>query len=119
MRDRLVAAVIRGEKTATTSLLAEWEADSEPLPSAGDRLTVIDSDEKPVAVIELTAVEVLRLGEVELELAKDEGEGFKTVGEWRRQHERFWDEENARRVSDPLTDDTRIVVERFRLAEFS
>jgi uncharacterized protein YhfF len=32
MRDRLVAAVLRGEKTAAGSLLAEWEADREPLP---------------------------------------------------------------------------------------
>jgi uncharacterized protein YhfF len=32
MRDRLVAAVLRGEKTATSSLLADLEIEGEPLP---------------------------------------------------------------------------------------
>jgi uncharacterized protein YhfF len=119
VRDRLVDAVLRGEKTATSSLLAEWEADGEPLPAVGDRLTVIDSDERPVAVIELTAVDVIRLGDADKALADDEGEGFKTVSEWRQGHERFWRSQVISKLPAPLagglSDDTRIVVERFRL----
>ena len=118
-RDRLVAAVLRGEKTATTSMLADWELEDEPLPSAGDRLDVIDSDEKRVAVIELLSVDVIRLGDADITLARDEGEGFNTVSEWRREHERFWRELVIPRLSGPLavevTDETPIVVERFRL----
>jgi uncharacterized protein YhfF len=121
LRDRLVAAVLRGEKTATTSLLAEWDADREQLPEAGERQTVIDSDEQPVAVIELTAVDLIRLADVDLSLAREEGEGFKAVTEWRREHERFWRERVIPRLPAPLavapTDDTRIVVERFRLVQ--
>lgn len=41
LRDRLVGAVLRGEKTATCSLLVEWE--SEPLPVVGERHAVIDT----------------------------------------------------------------------------
>jgi uncharacterized protein YhfF len=115
----LVAAVLRGEKTAGASLLAEWELDDEPLPSVGDRLEVIDSGEKRVAVIELLSVEVIRLGDADMDLAREEGEGFKTVTEWRLEHERFWREEVIPELSGPLavelTDETRIVVERFRL----
>jgi uncharacterized protein YhfF len=121
LRDRLVEAVLRGEKTATTSLLAEWEADRERVPRPGERQTVIDSDERPVAVIELTAADVIRLGDADLSLARDEGEGFKTVAEWRREHERFWRERVIPRLpaplAVPLTDDTQIVVERFRLVK--
>ena len=117
MRDQLVGAVLSGAKTATSSLLAEWEADAESLPKVGERMTVVDSDENPVAVVELVAVDVIRLGDAGPRLARDEGEGFKTVSEWREAHERFWgDQVPADRV-EPLTDDTRIVVERFRLVE--
>jgi uncharacterized protein YhfF len=75
MRDRLIAAVKRGEKTATSSLLDELEADEEPMPVAGDRLAVVDSEERQIAVIELTAVEVIRLGDVGLELVQAESQG--------------------------------------------
>jgi uncharacterized protein YhfF len=97
----------------------EWEADRERVPEVGERQTVIDSDERPVAVIELTAADVIRLGDADLSLARDEGVGFKSVAEWRREHERFWRERVIPRLPAPLaaslTDDTPIVVERFRL----
>jgi uncharacterized protein YhfF len=119
LRDRIVDAVLRGEKTATSSLLAEWEADRETLPAVGDRLRVIDSEERAVAVIELVSVDVIRLGDADASLAGDEGEGFESVAEWREEHERFWSEQVLPELPDPtaLTDETRIVVERFRLAE--
>ena len=120
-RDRLLDAVLRGEKTATCSLLAEWEADETEPPSAGERRQVLDSNDKQVATIELTAVDVIRLGDADHDLARDEGEGFKTVSEWRREHERFWREQVIPRLSGPLalelTDETRIVVERFQLVD--
>jgi uncharacterized protein YhfF len=119
MRERLVAAVLRREKTATTSLLAELEANQETVPAAGERLTVVDSRERPVIVIELLVVEVVRLRDVELSLALEEGEGFESVAEWRRAHEQFWTAEVIPRLpagfADSVTDDTEIVVARFRL----
>jgi uncharacterized protein YhfF len=118
LRDRNVDAVLRGEKTATSSLLAEWEADREALPVAGERLEVIDTDEKPVAVIELVSVHVIRLGDADASLASDEGEGFESVAEWREEHERFWSEEVIPKLpsAPSLSDETQVVVERFRLA---
>jgi uncharacterized protein YhfF len=123
MRERLVAAILSGEKTVTSSLLADTDADGGDLPAVGDRLDVVDSEETPVATIELTAVEVIRLGDADMDLAREEGEGFKTVTEWRLEHERFWRDEVIPRLSGPLavelTDETRIVVERFRLVRDS
>jgi uncharacterized protein YhfF len=119
LRDRLVGAVLRGQKTATSSLLLEWEVDREPLPVAGARQTVVDSDGQPVGVIELLAVDVIRLADADLALALGEGEGFESVAEWRDAHERFWAEEVMPRLPRdrlaPLIDETLVVVERFRL----
>jgi uncharacterized protein YhfF len=121
LRDRLVEAILRGEKTATTGLLIEWELDGEPVPHAGERLLVVDSSPAPVAVIEIEDVRVVRLADVDIATARAEGEGFVSVREWRVAHEAFWNgyaDELRSRLADAswrVTDDTPVVVERFRL----
>jgi uncharacterized protein YhfF len=123
LRDRLVAAVLSGAKTATTGLLVEWELDGEPMPAAGERMLVVDSAELPVAVIEVVEVRVVALGDVDIDTATAEGEGFAGVEEWRAAHEAFWNgyaDDLRARIGDQswrLVDDTPVVVERFRLAE--
>jgi uncharacterized protein YhfF len=111
LRDRLVAAVLRGAKTATTAL------EGEPLPRAGDRQAVIKSDGSTACVIELLRVSVLRLADVDLTTAVAEGEGFRDVAHWRADHEQFWNQEVRPSVSSipPLTDDTPVLVQWFRV----
>ena len=46
----------------------------------------IDSDGRPVAVIETLEVELRRFADVGLQFAIDEGEGFETVEAWREAH---------------------------------
>jgi uncharacterized protein YhfF len=76
---------------------------------------------KPVAVIETTQVRVISVGDVDLDFARDEGEGFESVADWREAHEWFWHsyaDETRAWLGDPgwrITDDTMIVAERFRL----
>jgi uncharacterized protein YhfF len=119
-RDKLVGAVLRGEKTATASLRLEYEPEGEDeLPRPGMRWAVVDSDERAVAVIETSEVRVVRAGDVDERFAIDEGEGFRSVADWRVAHERFWSSEDYRRevgVVD-LDDDTLVVCERFSLLE--
>ena len=121
LRDRLVAAVLSGEKVSTTGLLAEYEAEREELPPVGERSALIDSDGREVAVVELTEVRVLPLGSVGLQHVLDEGEGHTTVAEWRAGHEAFWHSEEMREaLGDPgftVNDATLIVAERFRVVE--
>jgi uncharacterized protein YhfF len=119
LRDRLVAAVLDGTKTATTSLLAEWEGDGAPLPEPGEQQTIVDSDGRPVGVLEIVASEVIRLGDADDRLAHEEGEGFAGVADWRRAHLEFWEDVVRAEVPGafPLDDDTRVVAERFRLVE--
>ncbi|MEU0663616.1 MULTISPECIES: ASCH domain-containing protein [Streptomyces] len=121
LRDRLVAAVLSGEKTSTTGLLVEYEAEGEELPPVGERSALIDSDGREVAVLELTEVRVLPLGEVDLRHALDEGEGHRSVAEWRADHEAFWHGDEMREaLGDPdftVDDTTLVVAERFRVVE--
>ncbi len=89
LRDQLVAAILAGAKTTTTGLVADYEHENEPLPVPGLRQVVVDSADSPVAVIETTAVRVMRLADVDLGHALGEGEGFTSVAEWRAGHEQF------------------------------
>ncbi|MCP3817248.1 ASCH domain-containing protein [Streptomyces sp. A3M-1-3] len=121
LRDQLVAAVLSGDKVSTTGLLAEYDAEQEELPPVGERSALIDSDGHEVAVIELTEVRVLRLGDVDLRHAVDEGEGYTSVAAWRAGHEKFWHSAEVREaLGDPefeVDDDTLVVAERFRVVE--
>jgi uncharacterized protein YhfF len=119
VRDALVAAILTGDKTSTTGLVADFEKCGDPLPEVGRRAAVVDSDGRPVAVIETTHATVARLGDVDLAHALAEGEGFRTLEEWRAVHEQFWHSDQMRAVlEDPgfvVDDDTPVVLERFRL----
>ena len=119
LRDQLVAAILDGSKTTTTGLLADYEHEREPLPDPGLRQAVVDSAGDRVAVIEITAVRVVRLGDVDLAHALGEGEGYGSVAEWRAGHERFWHSAEMREaLDDPdfaVNDDTLVVAETFRL----
>lgn len=90
LRDQLVAAVLNGTKTSTTGLLQDNEIEGVPLPTVGSRFAVIDSAGRPVAVIELVEVRVARIGDVDLDHARDEGEGYTSVAAWRAGHEDYW-----------------------------
>ncbi|MGW0431974.1 ASCH domain-containing protein [Micromonospora sp. NPDC003197] len=121
LRDKLVAAILSGEKTSTTGLLADYQIEDEPLPEVGQRSVVVDSADRPVAIIEITEVRVVRLGDIDFAHAVDEGEGYESVADWRAGHEGFWHGPDYRgfRGDDAFTvdDDTLGVAERFRLVE--
>jgi uncharacterized protein YhfF len=121
LRDKLVSAILTGAKTSTSGLVADLEHHKEPLPEVGERSVVMDSQDRPVAVIETTEVRVIRLGDVDLQHAIDEGEGFESVAAWRVDHEAFWHSAEARAdLDDPdftVDDDTLMVAKRFRLVE--
>jgi uncharacterized protein YhfF len=121
LRDDLVSAVLAGHKVSTTSLRREYELEGSPLPEPGRRSVVVDSENRPVGVIETTSVKVVRLGDVDVSHAIDEGEGYTSVAEWRAGHEVFWHSDEVRReLGDPtfaVDDNTPVVLERFRVIE--
>ncbi|THG34036.1 ASCH domain-containing protein [Glaciibacter flavus] len=116
LREKLVAAIVAGEKTATSSLAVAYASAGEPLPQVGQRGTVIDSAGTRRAVIETTAVEVSPLSEVPLAHAVAEGEGYADVAAWRAAHTKFWSSRTPHGELGPnfrLDDSTLIVLERF------
>ena len=82
---------------------------------------MVDSAGRVVAVIETTAVQVMRLADVDLNHALGEGEGYASVAEWRASHEQFWHSAEMRQaLGDPtftVGDDTLVVAEEFRLVQ--
>ena len=109
LRRQLVDALLRGDKTATAGLLSEYEAEGERPNAAGDRCVLLGYDDEPVAVVEVTESRVVAATEIDEQFARDEGEGFDSVEEWRIAHERFFNQ--------PIGPDTRIVAVRFRVLE--
>ncbi len=114
-----MAAILTGAKTSTTALVLFYEREDEPLPTAGQLSAVVDSRGRRVAAIEVTEVRVIRLADMDLQHAIDEGEGDESVAQWRAGHERFWHSAEVRaELGDPgftVNDDTLVVAERFRL----
>ena len=99
--------MLRGEKTATAGLHGVFEDD--PTPDVGDRFVVEDAERRPRAIVEVTQVRVLPAAEIDLQFARDEGEGFESVEQWHEAHERFFER--------PIHPETLIDAVRFRVVE--
>ena len=111
LRRQLVDAVLAGEKTATAGLWSDYEAEGEPLASAGDRFVLHDFDDEPVAIVRVTEARLIPAAEIDVDFARDEGEGFESVDDWRIAHEAFFEQ--------PILPETQIVALRFAVEERS
>ena len=110
LRTRLNTLVLSGVKTATAGLVQEYDDENEELEYVGERQVLVDDNDQFLAVIEVTGVEVVRFADVPWDFARAEGEGDRSIEEWREGHGAYW-----ARQGTPVTDDTRIVCLRFRL----
>ena len=123
LRDELTALALAGTKTTTASLLVEFELDGDAIAEPGQRELLLDSNDRPVAVVEIVSARVARLADVDDQHAIDEGEGYANATEFRVSHERFWNgylDDIRRRLGNPaftIDDDTPVVLERFRVVE--
>jgi uncharacterized protein YhfF len=105
LRRKLVDAVLSGRKTATAGLAESSEPEDRP----GERYALLGYDDEPIGVVEVTEARVVPAGEIDERFARDEGEGFESVEDWRVAHERFF--------GQPIEPDTPIEAVRFRLVE--
>jgi len=123
LRDTLTQLALTGTKTTTAGLFVEVELGDDAMPVVGTREVLLDSSERPVAVIETIDVRVVRLADVDDRHAIDEGEGYADALEFRVAHERFWNgyiEDLRTSLGDPdftIDDDTLVVLQRFRVVE--
>ncbi len=106
MADRLLAFVLGDSKRATC-----WSVADGQQTHLGKQMVVLDGTGKPRAVIETVELEQRRFCDVDLQFARDEGEGDETLEDWRRGHQNYFARNGG---FDP---EMMLWCERFRLVE--
>jgi uncharacterized protein YhfF len=112
MRHRLNQLILDGTKRATAGLLAEYGKAQEPLESVGEILVLVDDDGEGIARMMVTRTMTTSFAEVPWEFAESEGEGDRSIEEWREGHRRFWASEG-----DDVEDHTSVVLNWFQLVD--
>lgn len=112
--DQGAALILSGAKTATSSLLWEYEHSGKPLPTQGCMSVLQDGAGTPVCIVETTWIEVIAFCRVDAQFADDYGEGDRTLEGWRKT---FWSYYTSAcsEIGREMSDDTPLVCERFRV----
>ena len=119
-RDRGVAAILSGHKTALTGLLEILEHEGGAVPQAGQRFAVLDSAGRPAVTIELVEVRVVPVKDIDDAFARAEGRGYRDAAAWRVAHEAFFRSEGISAYlghTPAFDDETLVLAERFRVVE--
>ena len=91
LRQRLTALAVVGTKVATGTL---WQRDyvdeDEVIEVVGERQALLGDDDRVAAIIEITRVETHRFLDVPWEFAESEGEGFRSIEDWRERHRSYF-----------------------------
>jgi len=114
MADELGQLVYQGIKTATCSLLWEYEFDGGSVPQAGDVGIVTDGQDNPLCIIETFEVQIKPFNQVEAQFAYDEGEGDRSLAYWRNAHWHYFSEICEKLGMRP-DENMPLVCERFRV----
>jgi uncharacterized protein YhfF len=86
----LVQLYLDGHKTAGSSLLADFIAAGDQLPSIGKFWIVLDSTGEARCIVRTDRVDQTKFKEVGLEVAIAEGEGDLSLAYWRQAHADFF-----------------------------
>ena len=114
--DELTEMVIAGKKTTTTSIYTSYEARSEPLPHIGKCSIILDSKDKPVAIIEVVDVKVMPMNEVPMEHRANEGDCGQNGELWWDVHEEYFTSILKER-GEAFSEDMLVVCEEFKLID--
>lgn len=88
--NKLANLVKDGVKTATSSTKLGYDIENEPLPQVGDLSIVLYDDESPACIIKVTNVSIVPFNKVGSQHAYKEGEGKRTLEEWKKVHFNFF-----------------------------
>ncbi len=108
-RRRLTELVLTGHKTATARLMDATDAD-EPLEAPGERLLLLDHSGRSAAVLEVDAIRLATLGDVDQRFVTADDPQHPNVGAWRNA---VAGDQDA--IPGPLTDDTPVVCVHFHV----
>ena len=112
--DHLAKLVAEGIKTATCSAYIFYELENEKLPEEGEYSVILDSQDEAVCIIKTTRVYIETYHNVSEQHAYKEGEGKRTLEEWRKIHEKFFTEE-LKSVNLEFNEDMKLVCEEFEV----
>jgi uncharacterized protein YhfF len=110
----LAHLVVKGPKRATAGWIEAERLEGATIPEPGMVSLVTDGFGVPVCAIRTERVDQLRLSEVDEAVARDEGEGDRSLEDWVEGHRRYFVRQGAA-VGLPFTDEALIYVERFQL----
>ena len=112
LADELLALVLAGTKTGTSSALVDYDAEDIPMPVVGELSIILDGAGHPAALIRTTDVQVVAFDDVDADFAAAEGEDDRTLESWRAEHTKYF----LRTLGlDELPADFQLVTERFEL----
>lgn len=112
--NRLASLVRAGIKTATSGLLASFEADGEKIPEVGDYSIILDSEEEPLFIIRDTNVTIRKFSEIDADFAFKEGEGDQSLEYWKKVHREYFTEE-CEELGIEFSEDIELVCEEFEI----
>jgi len=110
--DKLAKWVIDGEKTATSSLYESYLNDDEEIPKEGNCSIILDSKNKPVCIIKINKVEVIKFKSITENMARKEIREQNALELWRNFHFNFFLSE-AQEIGEVFSTESLIVFESF------
>lgn len=114
MAQELLELVLEGKKTATASLVWEYENNSQDAPVLDGLSVVTDFEGNPKCVVQTTELRVAAFNEVDADFAFDEGEGDQSLDYWRQAHWDFFAKECIELGKAPDLE-MPVICERFKL----
>lgn len=112
--DKLADLVKDGIKTATSSIKLGYDLEGDPLPQVGDLSIVLYDDGSPACIIEETLASIVPFNEVNKQHAYKEGEGSRTLKEWKKVHFNFFSLEYEE-YGQTFNEDEFCVLEEFKV----
>ncbi len=113
--DEILAALLRGDKRATTGLKCLYELENEPLPQVGQYSVILDSHGLPRCITRISNVEITRFRDISEEYAFIEGEGNKSLKYWKDAHREVFTRECREDAGIEFSEDMECVCEYFEV----
>ncbi|MCM2677964.1 ASCH domain-containing protein [Alkalicoccobacillus plakortidis] len=112
--DYLAELVLNGTKTATCYGAIFYELEKKRIPQPGDYSIILDSTDCPLAIIQLTRVDVVPMNEVTEAFAIAEGDG--SYKNWYDIHKRYF-YEKSHEVGIEFQETMNLVCQTFELID--
>ena len=113
--DEILAALLRGDKRATTGLRCLYELEQEPLPKVGQYSVILDSNGLPHCITRIINIEITKFRDISEEYAFIEGEGDKSLKYWKDAHREVFTRECREDAGIEFNEDMECVCEYFEV----